>query len=427
VNVGASGPSDKKIIDMTIASTSADTNVRVIAVNALVNALLTTEGLEAPDLVGAVYGYKLDAILTLTQASIHSALLARVEDTSTQVLDALYDKAGVILPVVSKDPRSYISHVARALLSESKPSRAFMQAHLTFLASRFFCCKANAAYMGDVFHTIFFPFLLFSKSRQHSADATWEVIAGSEKNDGIAAYELLGGCVDAWEWERGKEEPDGVEKMAGINLAITSKIAGQLAIVYAVIWMIKSSLFLDGLWQKTSWCPITTKLILITFSPGCKRIIHVRAFSATSSHALCWAASRENIRSMRLIRSCKSLVSRSWLGWKAFRTVLPTLRKFVSVTSYSLLLNWLNSFACVQIFLDAALAKHSVLKSSSQNTLHLLQASIVALVLAIPPPMGIVLDWLADAPSVRLFFWTEAQANRLAHCPSFTGCSGPKR
>jgi hypothetical protein len=68
--------------------------------------------------------------------------------------------------------------------------------------------------------------MLFSKPRQRTAEAVWETISDSEATSGLGKYELLGGCADLW---KETDNANLVEKMGALNLALASKIAGNLA------------------------------------------------------------------------------------------------------------------------------------------------------------------------------------------------------
>ena len=155
-------------------------------------------------------------------------MLARVHDTDAQVLDALYAKPSVVNPILSRDSAVYLDNLAASIcIPDSKPSRSVLRAHVTFLASNF-CPTVEPQIQAEVFHKILFPFLLFSKPRQKTAEAVWEIVVQSEVQHGRAIFELLGGCAETWKLEQGKESADIVETMVHLNLALVSKIAGQV-------------------------------------------------------------------------------------------------------------------------------------------------------------------------------------------------------
>lgn len=146
--------------------------------------------------------------------------MARVQDTSVIVLNALFAEPSSIASVFLNDPKTYLDYLSVAIMG-SKPKRQLLRLHLVFLAS-YFCPAATPASMEDVFHQVLFPFLLFSKTRQHTADVVWEII---EQHPALR-HELLSGCANVWVAEKAKGEAEGTEKMANTNQAIASKLAG---------------------------------------------------------------------------------------------------------------------------------------------------------------------------------------------------------
>ncbi|KAG6822315.1 hypothetical protein H0H92_014349, partial [Tricholoma furcatifolium] len=129
-----------------------------------------------------------------------------------------------ILPVLSADAETYISYLATTISAPgSKPKRNLLRAHLSFLVTHF--CPANASHADAVFHKIVSPFLLFSKPRQHTAEAVWDILA-SLKSGGD--HEWLAGCASLVAEERAKDVSDAVEKMSSINVAFSSLIAPHL-------------------------------------------------------------------------------------------------------------------------------------------------------------------------------------------------------
>ncbi|KAG6902641.1 hypothetical protein C0995_013766 [Termitomyces sp. Mi166 len=193
-------------IDMVLASTNADPKVRATAATDLLGRLLQS-GLSSED----------------TQ-SIHSALLARVQDTNQNVIDALYSQPSAILPILSNDAETYINYLSTILTAPgSKPKRSFLRSHLTFLATHF--SPANKPRIDDVFQKVIFPFLLFSKPRQHSAEVVWDTLAAQKS---LGDHEWIVGCTSLVAEERAKETADAVEKMNTINAAFSSRIARNI-------------------------------------------------------------------------------------------------------------------------------------------------------------------------------------------------------
>ncbi|KAG6822289.1 hypothetical protein H0H92_014415, partial [Tricholoma furcatifolium] len=86
-------------------------------------------------------------------------------------------------------------------------------------------CPENASHADAVFQKIVSPFLLFSKPRQHTAEAVWDILA-SLKSGGN--HEWLAGCASLVAEERAKDVSDAVEKMSSINVAFSSLIARNI-------------------------------------------------------------------------------------------------------------------------------------------------------------------------------------------------------
>lgn len=192
----------------------------------------------------------------LSQQSVSSALLLRVNDTSIHVLQTLYTTSPetVTQAFLSLSPTAYLDALKQALHdTSSKMSRDVIRAHLTFLLSHFLPGAAASSapeddHEGDeseenrerarrVFMEILMPFLLYSKPRMKTAQAVWEILESTE--GGGVSFELLGGCVDAMKWEQarpvaGAKDKDGdnnegidVALSPKVNLAVAAKIAGR--------------------------------------------------------------------------------------------------------------------------------------------------------------------------------------------------------
>ena len=121
----------------------------------------------------------------------------------------------------------YIDNLSNTLSAPgAKPKRGLLKAHLKFLALEFF--PTAPPHLDDIFHRILFPFLLFSKPRQHTADVVWDIISTHLKDVDImkaGAYEWLAGCASIVGSEKEKEGVDVVDRMSGTNMAIASQIA----------------------------------------------------------------------------------------------------------------------------------------------------------------------------------------------------------
>ena len=82
----------------------------------------------------------------------------------------------------------------------------------------------------EIFHRILFPFLLFTKSRQKTAELVWELIRDRHpKATESSGLSWIDGCDALAKTELAKtEQTDAVELMNQINFSISSKIAGEL-------------------------------------------------------------------------------------------------------------------------------------------------------------------------------------------------------
>jgi hypothetical protein len=174
-----------------------------------------------------------------------------------------------------------MNNLVASLSPASQPPRALVRTHLAFLASHL-CPVVDDNSLGDIFHKIFFPFLLFSKPRKRTAETVWEII--SEVDSGMGKYELLAGCFDIW---RAADSQDPVEKMGSLNFAITSKIAGghYCPLDY-------SGIVEPRCWQKTYSCLTVTRSTLISFSKNCEIVTPILAFLVIWSCVLCSGSSR---------------------------------------------------------------------------------------------------------------------------------------
>lgn len=153
-------------------------------------------------------------------------------DTNVQVLTALYSNPSVLLTTLDE---SYLDEVIQLLSStQASPSRQLVRAHLTFITHHF--VSKFPSLVGKVVSDCLWPFLMYSKPRQKSAAAVWEILESIDCCEEISKYEILGGCVDTIRWEEGKDQPppeggDGdanVMKMARVDMALASKIAENI-------------------------------------------------------------------------------------------------------------------------------------------------------------------------------------------------------
>lgn len=80
--------------------------------------------------------------------------------------------------------------------------------------------------MEVIFQQIVFPFLLFSKRGQHTAELAWDIISThSDSSGGLGAHEWIVGCASTIKIEKEKTGLDTLETMNNINIAVASQIA----------------------------------------------------------------------------------------------------------------------------------------------------------------------------------------------------------
>ncbi|KAJ7456907.1 hypothetical protein FB451DRAFT_1275210 [Mycena latifolia] len=312
-----------------VASMSADERVRAAAVKELFKTVASQD----PD--------------AAELQSVRAALMARVQDTSSIVLGALYAEPSQMVSIFLDDPKTYLDSLSGAIMG-SKPKRQVLRLHLVFLATHF-CSAATPALLEDVFHKVLFPFLLFSKTRQHTADLVWEII---EQNP-ATHYELLGGCATLWMAEKGK---DGAERMANINQAVSSKLA-------------------ENIMASDHYHAHFSALIRMARDTD----PHVRVLAYLVIRALLVRLSGER----QIDAAAQALEA-------------INLQQLPDIDTSSM-----GSQTLPEFLNESNLGKMVVHKLTSKNTTHWLQVSILALVSTIPRPANLILDWFTDDSSLR--------------------------
>jgi len=154
-----------------------------------------------------------------------------VHDTEIQVLEALYKDPPIITSVLVNKSTSYLNSLEASLCNAaSKPSRSILRIHLAFLVTHF-CPAADGPTRYDVFLRIFFPFLLFSKPRQRTAEAVWDIIAAPKEPNHPPSFDLLTGCAEIWRAEKAKENAMDSDTMNRLNVALASRVAGEWLLI----------------------------------------------------------------------------------------------------------------------------------------------------------------------------------------------------
>ena len=209
---------------MVVASAGTDSDLRIIAVKELLEQMSSPASLTESELVRSPFPRSCSRVLILPQESVQAALTSRVYDTDPQVLDVLYDNPDIIAPLLLKDAKTFVDGLSQSFCSlTSNPKRSVLKIHMTFLA-KYFCKRASKEIISEVFYKIFFPFLLFSKPRQHTVEMVWDIIKENMLDSATTSHELLHGCAALVAEEKAKNE-ESIGMMCKTNLGISSKIA----------------------------------------------------------------------------------------------------------------------------------------------------------------------------------------------------------
>ncbi|KAJ4466217.1 armadillo-type protein [Lentinula lateritia] len=221
-----SSKSPSKLRDALLASSNADTSVRLSGVRSLLDLLQTA-----------------DADVDLK--SISEALSARVVDSDIGVIEALYDHSNggnsnggrsfFDVVISTKDNATqYLALVCGVLFpapphpgslasdATKPPKRSVVRAHLTFIVNKLASANPNwdSNWSNDVFHRLIFPYLLYSKPRGKTADAVWDIL-GKAKN----SHAWIAGCAEAIS-SVGEGEED--ERLQTLNTILGGRIASNI-------------------------------------------------------------------------------------------------------------------------------------------------------------------------------------------------------
>ncbi|EKM74924.1 hypothetical protein AGABI1DRAFT_123475 [Agaricus bisporus var. burnettii JB137-S8] len=358
--VSTDGSQSKVGADMVIASTSADTNVRVVAVKELLSSLSDTSLTE-----------------TDRQATV-SALVSRVQDSEQVVLEALYEKPDIVAPIFAGEASAYIQSLSTSL--GSKPKRSLFRIHLSF-ALRNLYRLLDSKDKKELVSDLLFPYLLFSKSRQHTAESAWDVVLEHMKTESGREFEMLKGCAETVKSEREKVGDDAIEKMKRINGALSTKIAQNV--------LVSNHLF-DHLSVLLSTLQSTDP--------------HARALGYLVTRALLSKLSGEH----QVNAAAKVLETMKLEEIGGIEDLPADHDKFLDM-------------------LQEISDKNVILKPSRQGTLSWLQVSLIATICSIPSPERLVVNWLCDQSQVGPYYVSlmravYALANRSSTLPVITSC-----
>ncbi|KAJ3856701.1 armadillo-type protein [Lentinula lateritia] len=213
--------SPSKLRDALLASSNADTSVRLSGVRSLLDLLQTA-----------------DADVDLK--SISEALLARVVDSDIEVIEALYDHSNggrsfFDVVISTKDNATqYLELVCSVLFpapphpgspasdATKPPKRPVVRAHLAFIVNNLASANPDwdINWSNDVFHRLIFPYLLYSKPRGKTADAVWDIL-GEAKN----SHAWIAGCAEAISSVGEGEE---AERLQTLNAILGGRIASNI-------------------------------------------------------------------------------------------------------------------------------------------------------------------------------------------------------
>lgn len=145
------------------------------------------------------------------------------------MLEVLYSKPSALLPHLKE---GYLEAIAAVLSSPATP-RQLIRLHITFLSHHF--AKAYPTTAKVVVERCLWPFLLFTKGRQKTSSAVWDILDSEDCSDGLTEFQLLRGCLviirDLEEnfvaiQDEGDSDP-GLQKLAAIDVALANRIAGM--------------------------------------------------------------------------------------------------------------------------------------------------------------------------------------------------------
>ncbi|KAF7420871.1 snoRNA-binding rRNA-processing protein utp10 [Pleurotus ostreatus] len=385
--------------DLIVAATSFDLIVRLNAVKRLLAIVASSSGDEEGSSAAGT-----------EKRAICEALLRRIVDDESEVVAAVYAEPGIMTPIILANLHTYLAYLSTALCADPSPSpsskpvhkpksrRALIKMHLAFAAHHVCVAADDAGVAERVFRGVVFPFVMYSKARQNTAEGVWEIVdadakaaagVGSKGSKGgrISECDWLGGCVDVWRAEKEKEKEstegrdDHVSKMAAMNLALAGKIAGTLLFVTTI---------------PHHSCSLALPDILLPIGHSTDNIMMSNRFSE-HIETFC-----DHIRSANThARVFAHFIARELLARLSGEHQLDAATEVLSamgLSAHGPMENvWYGLDAPEEAITDEAIGRAIVAKPSSQNTLRLLQLSILALLATAHRPADIALNWFEVA------------------------------
>lgn len=376
-NLGPSAVAGQAL-EIIVGSTDADPGVRAIAVRKLFETLSKSDPDPTEKVSPEICPRK--PPLTPQQSEIQAALLARLLDPSIPVLTALYANPSVTLTFLGD---TYLGLITTLLNSATtSPSRHLVLTHLTFLIQHFIPAHPDLA--TKAITECLWPFLIFSKPRQKTVAAVWDLLEQETCSTEISTHDLLGGCLDAIRWEEGKvsttsEENSSnanVDQMARVDLALANKLAENM--LSSDAYASHFDVLLGKLGDTNSFS---------------------RSFGYLVMRALLGRLSGEHqVNAARRVLEAMELQSLE--GMDEFKRGSENLQLVSRVLLFVVNRQFLSGYQFLQ---DLSLGTSLVLKPSSKTTLNRLKMAILAMIPTISRPVGVGIDWLGGAPQVMAF------------------------
>ena len=176
------------------------------------------------------------------------------------MLEALYSKPPSLLPHLEN---GYIEAISAVLSSPATP-RQLTRLHVTFLSHYF--SKKYPGTVRVIVERCLWPFLLFTKAKQKTSAAVWDILESEDCSDDLTEFQLLRGCLVTIRdleqnfiatQDEGDSDPE-LQKLATIDVALANRIAG----IFEPIWI--SYAFLRRLLRQITSCYLITLQTTLT-------------------------------------------------------------------------------------------------------------------------------------------------------------------